>query len=66
VDDDKRQQGKVGDYLIDNFGSFIPLLDAAHNRYIALSIDQIQNSVVTLTFSADDIRFITNRFVLFR
>jgi len=61
----KRSQGKVGDYFLSVYGTFVPLLSADHNRYIALQVDQIQNSVITLVFSADDIRFITNAFDCF-
>eukprot|EP00012_Vannella_robusta_P012838 CAMPEP_0206197456 /NCGR_PEP_ID=MMETSP0166-20121206/9065_1 /ASSEMBLY_ACC=CAM_ASM_000260 /TAXON_ID=95228 /ORGANISM="Vannella robusta, Strain DIVA3 518/3/11/1/6" /LENGTH=277 /DNA_ID=CAMNT_0053615147 /DNA_START=335 /DNA_END=1168 /DNA_ORIENTATION=+ len=53
--------GNTGDYLLGNFGEFELLEDEEHNRFLALKVQQIQNSLVTLTFSADDIRFITNR-----
>lgn len=53
----------MGDYFLSVYGTFVPLLSSDHNRYIALQVDQIQNSVVTLVFAADDIRFVTNTFV---
>lgn len=60
-DKEKQQLGYTGDYLLSNFGEFEILQDEQHNRFLALKVKQVQNSVVTLTFPADDIRFITNR-----
>jgi hypothetical protein len=46
---------------VDNYGQFDLMSDASNNRYLALSVTQTQNSLITLTFSADDILFVTNR-----
>lgn len=34
--------------------------DTNNTRYVAYDLDQVQDSVITLSMAADDIKFITN------
>lgn len=58
-DNAKRQAGEVGEYFVDNWGEWVPISDQG-TIYLAFFQTSIQASVITLTFSADDIQFITN------
>ena len=66
ADLEKSQRGLVGEYLIGNYGEFSLFTSSVSNdRYLALKVEQIQNSIVTLTFPADDIVFVSTRCALF-
>jgi hypothetical protein len=63
----KRAQGRVGDYLLENyqFNSFEAKVADKSAFYsqpqILFAVPEASTSLVTLTFSADDIRYVVNR-----
>ncbi|KAL6052198.1 Generative cell specific-1 [Balamuthia mandrillaris] len=59
----KESKGLSGSYFVKYWGKFVEqngILQKDSQRYLSFELEQLQASLVTLTFSADDIRFITN------
>jgi len=64
-DDQKRARGEVGQYLLEFVAgaeaSVVRIDDSSSNLLLQISMGVIETSVITLTVSADDLVFISNR-----
>jgi hypothetical protein len=52
-----------GKYLLENFGDFVVVRNTSKldEVFLGFRMNEVQNSIVTLSIDADDIQFIINR-----
>nr|BAE71144.1 generative cell specific-1 [Physarum polycephalum] len=58
-----QKANRIGNYFLSFFGGLYyaeTYTSSLTNRFLAFDLTGLQSSVITLTFSADDIRFVTN------
>lgn len=54
----------MGNYLIQFWGDFVdnePIVETGDARYLAFGVDEIRDTIVTLTINAADITYVVNR-----